>query len=652
MIEIKQIKKSYQMGGEKLDVLKGIDLTIRDGEFVAIMGPSGSGKSTLMNILGLLDVPSEGSYQFNQVEISKMNEDELAILRRNEIGFIFQQFNLLSRLKASENVALPLLYSKKHEGLAYPSKLLQDVGLGDRLHHKPNELSGGQQQRVAISRALVNNPKMILADEPTGNLDSKSEVEIINILKDLNAQGITVVVVTHEEEVGRQAKRLIRMRDGLILSDEQLEEQNLDVAAALKKTTSSGLESKASIQDLLTYFDQGFKTLLANKVRTILSMLGVMIGVAAVVTILALGSGAEREIKKNLASLGTNLLVIRPGVARVAGVVQSTGAANRLLLTDLDEIKMKIDESKRVAGVVRDRAQVTFESKNWNTTVQGVSADWEKMHASEPAVGRFFTEDENHQRLRVAIIGSEVQKQLFGEKNAIGETIKINRVIFQVIGVLPEKGASGFNNQDDVVIVPLSTAMRRLMGENNVDYIEVEVDKPENMPQVEDSLMSLFNTIRRIPEAKQEDAFIIRNMADVQQAVESTIGAISLLLSSIAAISLLVGGVGIMNIMLVSVTERTKEIGLRKALGARAQDILAQFLSESVVVSVIGGFLGVALASLISLTINILGGWATTITIQSVLLAVIFSSTIGIVFGVYPARKAAQLNPIDALRSD
>jgi macrolide transport system ATP-binding/permease protein len=274
------------------------------------------------------------------------------------------------------------------------------------------------------------------------------------------------------------------------------------------------------------------------------------------------------------------------------------------------------------------------------------------MHASQPSLGRFFTEDEDLQRSRVAVIGAEVRKQLFGEKNPIGEMIKVNKVIFQVIGVLPEKGASGFRNADDIVIIPLLTGMRRLMGETQVDYIEVEVDKPENMQDAEDSILSVLNSIHRIPESKQEDSFLVRNMADIQQAMESTIGAISLLLSAVAAISLRVGGIGIMNIMLVSVTERTREIGLRKSVGARAVDILSQFLSESVVVSLTGGLFGVILASLISLTINIAGGWATSITVKSVLLAVLFSSSIGIIFGVYPAKKASELNPIDALRTD
>ncbi|MBY0554044.1 ABC transporter permease [bacterium] len=641
MIEIVGVRKTYQMGETALDVLKGVSLCIEDGEFVAIMGPSGSGKSTLMNILGLLDVPSEGSYKFNDIETAKMNEDQLAVLRRQEIGFIFQQFNLLARMSASENVSMPLLYSKQGAGSERADELLKEVGLADRTHHRPNELSGGQQQRVAIARALINSPHMILADEPTGNLDSKSEKEIMAILKKLNAEGITVVIVTHEEEIGKQARRLVRMRDGMILSDERLEnEKKLQIAKSPLQITKSNF-----LKDFGIYFKQGFKTLLANKVRTALSMLGVLIGVASVVSIMALGKGAEAEIKKSLESLGTNILRVR------ANYMGYGNKSYWLRHEDMSVLKERIASIKSISAVVREQAKATYGSSDYDATIQGVASTWAKMHASEPEKGRFFTEEENVDRARVAVIGDEVKKQLFGEQNAIGEMIKVNNVIFQVIGVFPARG-SGFSNLDSMIMAPLQTVMHRIAGPAWVDYIEVEADSVENSTEIQESVVAVLNSTHRVPEDKQDKAYTVDNSADVLQIMQTTIGAVSALLSAIAAISLLVGGIGIMNIMLVSVTERTKEIGLRKAVGARGPDILSQFLSESVVVSVVGGLIGVALAGTVSLMVNLISGWKTAITLNSVLMAVIFSTVIGIIFGVYPARKASKLNPIDALRSD
>lgn len=649
MIEIKGIRKSYRMGEVTLEVLKGVDLKIEDGDFVAIMGPSGSGKSTLMNILGLLDVPSAGSYKFNNKEISNLSEDELAVFRREEIGFIFQQFNLLPRMSAAQNVALPLLYSKLEKGLEGARGLLGKVGLGTRSGHRPNELSGGQQQRVAIARALINQPKMILADEPTGNLDSASEKEIIQILKDLNASGITVIVVTHEEEIGAQAKRLIRMRDGVVQSDERLSEFTKPKTAVDLKPAVSDADRKSWL-DFLDYFHQGFQTLAANKIRTGLSMLGILIGVAAVVAMLALGRGAQKAIEDQLSSLGSNLLTVRPGSVRVGGVTQESGAANRLGYDDIQVLKTRVSSIEDISAQVSGRAQVTGNSKNWNTQVQGVAASWAKMHASIPEVGRFFTDEENAKRARVAVIGETVRRELFGDRSVIGEMIKINRVNFQIIGVLPEKGATGWRDQDDVILVPLATAMFRLLGREYVDVIEAQIDKPENLDSAQTAIANVMSTQHKIPLSQQEEAFQIRNMADIQQALQQTSQTMSLLLAAIAAISLLVGGIGIMNIMLVSVTERTKEIGLRKAIGARRNDILMQFLSESVVVSVVGGLIGIALGWLITLLLSAVAGWATSISIESVLLSFFFSALIGVIFGVYPAKKAAGLNPIDALR--
>ncbi len=645
MIDLKNIRKSYAMGKNTLEILKGVDVLIEDGDFVAIMGPSGSGKSTLMNILGLLDVPSAGSYKFNSIETSKMNEDQLAVIRREEIGFIFQQFNLLPRISAAGNVALPLLYSKKEKGLQGAERLLTRVGLGDRTDHRPNELSGGQQQRVAIARSLINSPQMILADEPTGNLDSVSEKEIMETLKELNESGITVVIVTHEEAIGAQAKRLIRMRDGIIQSDQRTGEFKKREPKKLESSVPQ-LKSQNVFFDFADYFKQGFQTLLSNKIRTGLSMLGILIGVAAVVAMLALGRGAQKAIEDQLSSLGSNLLIVTPGAVRVAGVSQETGAANRISYDDVAVLKGRINLIKNSSAQVNGRVQAAAGAKNWNTYVQGVSESWPNMHSATPQLGRFFNEEENLKRTRIAIIGTTVQRELFGTKSAIGEMIKMNRVNFQVIGILPEKGATGWRDQDDVIMIPVLTAMHRLLGRAYVDMIEVEIDQAENLELAVDTIQNVLSTQHKIPTSQQNEAFQVRNMADIQAALQKSSQTMTMLLSSIAAISLLVGGIGIMNIMLVSVTERTKEIGLRKALGARASDILSQFLSESVVISVVGGLLGIFLGWVITITLSAATGWATSVSIDSVLLSFFFSALIGIVFGVYPAKKASALNPI------
>jgi macrolide transport system ATP-binding/permease protein len=647
MIELKDITKTYQMGDTTVVALKGINLTIEDGDFVAIMGPSGSGKSTLSHILGLLDVPTSGSYKLNGREVAHLMEDELAELRRKETGFIFQQFNLLPRLDALENVPLPLLYTEKSGGEERSAELLKLVGLETRMHHKPNELSGGQQQRVAIARSLINRPRTILADEPTGNLDSKSEKEILAVLKELNKDGITIIIVTHEPEIGEQAKRIVRVRDGVIFSDERL----IPLTRASQQLPKLAPTKPApKWREILNHFQEGFKSLSSNKVRTGLSMLGILIGVGAVVAMLALGRGAQKSIENQLASLGTNLLVLRPGAVRVGGVFQDAGTVTRLSLDDGVALQNKIPGIKAVAPQVRGHGQVTYLNKNWSTQIAGVSPAYAKMRASEPERGRFFTEFENKKRARVAVIGMTVVRELFGNKNPIGEMIKINRISFLVIGILPEKGATSFRDQDDIIVIPVLTAMHRLMGKDYVDSFDLEFESPEFLDKGEKEISELMYERKRVPFSQRQDAFDIRNMADIQAAASETTKTMGMLLGSIAAISLLVGGIGIMNIMLVSVTERTKEIGLRKAIGAKGKDILMQFLAESVVVSVVGGLMGILLGLAITVVFTFLTEWETSVSPFSVFLAFFFSAFIGMVFGIYPAKKASLLQPIEALR--
>jgi len=649
MIQLTDVHKTYRMDQIQVHALRGVSLTIEPGEFVAIMGPSGSGKSTLMHLLGLLDVPDGGVYTLDGRSIAGATADELAVLRSRTIGFVFQQFNLLPRVTALENVALPMLYAGEQTANGRVTSLLEDVGLGKRLHHRPNQLSGGQQQRVAIARALVNEPRLILADEPTGNLDSASSEEIMAILTGLNARGITLVLVTHETDIARHARRIIRMRDGVIQSDERTQPL---VAASASAPAPAGAPAPTTPwqwREVVSHIRQAHRTLLANPVRTGLSTLGVLIGVAAVISMLALGTGARQSIEAQLASMGSNLLVVRPGSRQVRGVALETGAVTRLTLDDAEAIASSVPSVVRVAPSVAGRGQVAYASKNWSPQLVGTTSAYEQIRAARPVAGRFFTPDEDRMRARVAVVGLTVVRELFGGANPVGESIRINKVPFQIIGVLPEKGMTTWRDQDDVIVVPLSTAMRRLLGKEYVDSIDVEVASSSELEGAQEAISQIIIRRHRLPPSRQE-TFEIRNMAEAQAAMQESSRTMSWLLASIAAISLLVGGIGVMNIMLVSVTERTREIGLRKAVGARRADILSQFLIEALLVSLGGGLAGILIGCGITLAMAHLAGWAATISLPAVVLAVGFSAAVGVIFGLWPALQAAALNPIDALR--
>ncbi|MDO8804820.1 MAG: ABC transporter permease [Elusimicrobiota bacterium] len=647
MIEIKGIRKIYQMGGEPLEVLKGVDLSIKEGEFVAIMGPSGSGKSTLMHILGLLDRPTEGSYRLFGREISELDDVELSYLRARILGFVFQQFNLLPRISAASNVALPQIYlgekARSHEAKKY----LEQVGLGDRAGHRPNQLSGGQQQRVAIARSLVNDPKIIFADEPTGNLASAQADEIMGIFRKLNEeQGITVVMVTHEPDIAAWADRTIKLKDGLIIEDtgRKAPLRTTEAARRLHIPKSFFLSWREVAENLAS----SVSSIISNKTRSLLTMLGIIIGVGALIAMLAVGTGAQRSIQKQMASLGTNLLSVMPGMFRQGGAGLGAGAVSRLTPDDAKAIA-EIENITRADSNVSGNAQVVYGAKNQRTNITGVTAVYAPMRNSQPYYGRFFSDAEGARLAKVALVGNTVVKELFGGENPVGKSIKINRKNFTVIGVLPLKGAQGPRDQDDVVIVPLQTAMKVVLGKNYIDSVWVEVSDFSLMPEVQMKIKALMRQRHNVPAHKADDVMLM-NMAEMQTMMTGTIKTFSTLLGMIAGISLIVGGIGIMNIMLVSVSERTKEIGLRKAIGATSRAVLLQFLIEAVIVSVVGGVLGIIAGAASSIILSKVSGWAVYISPFSVALAFGFSAGVGIVFGFWPAKKASLLSPIEALR--
>ena len=648
MIELKNLRKTYTLGTNVVNALDDVSLTINDGEFVAIMGPSGSGKSTLMNMIGLLDTPDSGKYVLNGKEISETKEDDLAELRRNTIGFIFQQFNLLSRLDARSNVQLPLVYSGHLENKDNADLLLDRVGIGKRKWHKPSELSGGQQQRVAIARALINNPSLILADEPTGNLDSASEKEIMTLLRELNDAGMTVVIVTHNDEIGEQAKRVVRMRDGKVVSDTV----NIpsDVRENNFQDNNNQKGKSAFIFELKEHLKQGMQSILSNKIRAFLSMLGILIGVGAVVAMLALGNGAKIALKEQIESMGANLLMVMPGAFRMGGVTMEEGSVTRLNVSDVEALKKSITEVNNASPTIRGSSQVVYLNKNKRTNITGTSIAYEQIRASSPTMGRFFTLEEQDRRASVALLGTTVIRELFGTKNPIGQSIKIDKINFKVIGVLPKKGVAGPRDQDDIVIIPYTTAMKKMYGKTYIDAIDVELSKNADTKAAEESIKEFLFSRHNVALSQREDAFRVMNMAEMQKMMSQMSNVMSMLLASIAGISLLVGGIGIMNIMLVSVTERTREIGIRKAIGAKKRDILMQFLTESFVISFVGGVFGVFLGWSASVILSKFAGWTTVVSVMSIVLALGFSLGIGLFFGVYPALKAAKLKPIVALR--
>ena len=654
MIEVRNLNKTYQMGTVKVEALRDVSLKISSGEFVAIMGASGSGKSTLMHVLGLLDRPDSGEYHLAGAEVTKLSDPELALVRNRLVGFVFQQFHLLPRMTALENAELPLIYAGKRHLKDRAMKELQEVGLGDRMFHRPNEMSGGQQQRVAIARSLVNDPPIIFADEPTGNLDSKSKEEIILILKKLNQQGKTIVIVTHESEIAAHAKRIIQMRDGQVISDKTVSVEE-NVVVSLPQDLIKSILSKSSTTvkggiEFLDYMRQAVSAMFSHKMRAFLSILGILIGVAAVIAMLAVGQGAKESIEKQLASLGSNLLMVRPGAQKSSGVALQAGTVTRFTFQDVSAIEKLNDYVEKAAPSVTSRGQIVYGNKNWNTQVEGTGVNYEQLRAATPTIGRFFSEEEVKMRSKVALLGTTVIKEIFGDSNPIGETIKINLINFKVIGILPAKGSTGPRDQDDTVIIPITTAMYRVLGKEYIDSIYVGAKSADLTDATEDQVSKVIIKQHRLITKDQKDSFSIFNMADIKKTLEATTQTMSLLLGAIAAISLLVGGIGIMNIMLVSVTERTREIGLRKAIGANNKDIMTQFLIEAVLMSFIGGLAGVILGSSASMLITLVAGWSVRVSLSSIILATVFSLVVGVVFGLWPAKQASQLNPIEALR--
>lgn len=654
LIDLRGITKQFVNGELVTQVLHGIDVKIYPGEFVAIMGASGSGKSTLMNILGCLDRPTTGQYLFNGRDVANFDADELAQVRREAFGFVFQSYNLLPGVSAVENVEMPAIYSgltatTRHERAV---QLLASLGLGERIGHKPSQLSGGQQQRVSIARALMNGGSIILADEPTGALDSHSGREVMKLLAELSTQGHTVILITHDPKVGAHADRLIEISDGKIVADpgsKVVNEKTIN-----KENSDKNFEPDASsippmqhgtpslFDELYTAGKTAVRSLFGNVFRTILTLLGIVIGVASVITMMAIGDGAKQTVVDRISSMGSNLLMVRPGGPNERGGRWSTASLTPADVDALNELDLVMAAVPEVTGSYTLRYETQDHSAEVNATSNlfPIAKNWSM------AYGTFFTEEDEQSYSTVAVIGKTVADKLFPTDDPLGQYIIINNILFQVIGVTTEQGASARgDDQDNVVFIPYTTGMLRIFGQQFLRSVTIAVGDTSKMneaqAQAHTTLMSMHG---------KED-FQIFNMASLIDTVSETQNTMTLLLASIAAISLLVGGIGVMNIMLVNVTERTREIGIRMATGARRRHILQQFLTEALVVSAMGGVIGVVFGVA---TAAIIGSFGTPIqfSLTPIVLAFGCAFLTGLIFGFLPARKAAHLDPVQALASE
>src|SRR5689334_6544998 len=641
ILELTDIHKHYQNGDTTVRALDGVSLSIKSGEFVAIMGQSGSGKSTLMNIIGCLDRPTSGSYRVLGKEAANLSPDELAALRRETFGFVFQRYNLLATATAGENVEIPSVYAglAKHKRMERAVKLLERLGLGDRTDHRPAELSGGQQQRVAIARALVNDPPVILADEPTGALDSHSGDEVLALLKQLHAEGRTIILITHAENVAQHASRIVRIQDGRILEDNGAANERAAATAVNDRDLSKGVSLAASMQEALV---TAWRSLRVNLFRTVLTLLGIIIGVAAVVAMLAVGEGSRQKVLDRISSFGTNLMLIRPGAAGI----RNTGDIATLVPDDAAAIKT-LPNIEAALPERSGRATVRLGNIDYQTSVQGTGEDFPSARDWPVAEGQFFNTDDMKHYAAVVVLGRTVAKTMFPNGDSpVGKYVLLKNVPFLVTGVMTERGASpNGSDQDDVIFVPITTGLVRLFGKNYLSSITIKV---KDAADIEATQQSVENLLR---ERHKTEDFSVRNMASFLQAAMETQDTFTLLLGTVAAISLLVGGIGVMNIMLVSVVERTREIGIRMATGARMRDILLQFNIEAAVVCAAGGILGILIGIAAGMILRY-SGMAVIFSITPAVLAFACASATGLIFGYLPARKAAQLDPVVALASE
>ena len=647
LIELRGLTKTYHAAGMAVEVLHGVSLDIHEGEYVAVMGQSGSGKTTLMNLLGCLDTPTSGSYRLNGEDVSLFDRDRLALLRRDTFGFIFQRYNLLANASATENVEIPAIYAglPPAERQSRAREILSSLGLADRLDHRPTQLSGGQQQRVSVARALMNGGRVILADEPTGALDSHSGAEVMAVLRELNRNGHTLILITHDPALAQQATRLIEIRDGVIVADRlnPKSPQSGPPPGPNRRLPPRAVRPAAGWQpDVAEAVKMALRSLRANLFRTLLTLLGIVIGVGSVVAMLALGDGSKQAVLSRIEAMGTDLLLVRPGArgVRISGDPVTLLPEDAAAVAELPNVAQAVPEYTGGATLRAGNAD-SIASVNATSAALPLARDW------RVARGAFFSDADVSSYAPVAVLGQTVLTNLYPDGfDPVGSQVLVNNIPFQVIGVMARKGATASGtDMDDVVFIPITTGRMRLFGKRYLRSITVQVADVQQMDATQQAITTLLTARHR------KNDFQIRNMADILETAADTQNTLTLLLGSIAAISLLVGGIGVMNIMLVSVTERVREIGIRMATGARTLHILLQFNTEALVVCCVGGVLGVV-AGLAAAWLARSLGQPVLFSVAPVLLAFGSAFATGLLFGYLPARKAARLDPVVALSTE
>ena len=649
LIKLENIIREFPAGDSTIQVLKGINLTINAGEMVAIIGASGSGKSTLMNILGCLDKPTEGIYSIGGRTTSQLSPDELAELRREHFGFIFQRYHLLNALTAQGNVEIPAIYAgvTNEQRQSRATNILSRLGLADKINNKPNQLSGGQQQRVSIGRALINGGQIILADEPTGALDRKSGLEVMAILRELHQQGHTVIIVTHDPNIAQSAERIIEISDGNIISDSinpnYCSEQANNRQVKQIEITKTQDNFSAKYYRFRDAFKMAILSMLSQRLRTFLTMLGIIIGIASVVSMVALGEGTKQKILSNINSLGTSTLEIYAG--------SGFGDRNADKITTLrsSDADFLAQQSFVHSTTPNLSTSVYFRINNLAVTgtVNGVGEQFFAVRGYTISKGIAFDETAVSTSAQEAVIDENTVKRLFSDQDPIGKILMVGQLPVRIIGVAT-KQQQGFGNNESLNIwLPYTTVINRMVGQTSLKSITVRINDNVDLNIAEQAINKIM-----LQRHGSKDFFIF-NSDSVRETVNSSAWVLTLLISTIALISLIVGGIGVMNIMLVSVTERTREIGVRMAVGARSSDILQQFLIEAVLVCLIGGTLGIVLSFIIGFVFNyFVTSFAMSFSIISIIAAFSCSTMIGIIFGYVPAKRAAKLDPIYALERE